>query len=140
MEKFWKKNENFNFENLNRFKPLLILPLIIWFIYMVSDSSNLSLQNKKRLEMNIHDEYKDKVIEKGRDKNNRNTPYLIREQTNLYHEDSIVWSKIDVGDTLIKLKNSSLLKIVKKDTIIIVDYRDVYKYWDSIYKNEKSLF
>ena len=137
MEKFWKRIEDFNFDGLSSFKPLLALPLIFWFIYMVSDSSNLFKQNKKRLEMEIQDEYSDRVIEKGRDKNNRNTPYLIRKKTNLYHIDSIVWSKIDVGDSLIKLKNSSLLKIIKKDTIIIVDYKEVYNHWDSIYKNEK---
>lgn len=137
MEKFWKRIEDFNFENLSSFKPLLALPLIFWFIYMVSDSSNSFKQNKKRLEMEIQDEYSDRVIKKGRDKKNRNTPYLIRKKTNLYHLDSIVWSKIDVGDSLVKLKNSSLLKIIKKDTVIIVDYKEVYNHWDSIYRNEK---
>lgn len=137
MEKFWKRIEDFNFENLSSFKPLLVLPLFFWFIYMVSDSSNSFKQNKKRLEMEIQDEYSDRVIKKGRDKNNRNTPYLIRKKTNLYHLDSIVWSKIDVGDSLVKLKNSSLLKIIKKDTVIIVDYKEVYNHWDSIYRNEK---
>ncbi|ESU23064.1 hypothetical protein FLJC2902T_32280 [Flavobacterium limnosediminis JC2902] len=136
LENFWKKENNF--ENINpQYKALLTLLMIVLFICFVALSSNLFEQNKKRLEMELDLEYNDVVIEKGRDKNNRNNPYLILSKTNLYHEDSIIWAKIDVGDSLIKQKKSSLLKVIKKDTVIILDYKDVYKYWDNIYRNER---
>ena len=103
MEKFWRKIEEFNFEKIEpQFKALLAIPLIFWFICMVSNASNLILQNKNRLKMETESEYNGKVFKKGLDKNNRNTPYLVLENKSLYHEDSIVWSKVDVGDSLIK--------------------------------------
>jgi len=125
---------------LEEIKPeyvaLAALPIIFWFVYSVTDASNPYKQNEERLNLRIQDEYRDVVIEKGRMKNNRNMPYLKRLKSEIYYEDELIWSKIEVGDSLFKIKGSPILTIKKKDTVILSDYNYVYSYWDSIYRSE----
>ncbi len=133
------RNPNHN-SLLEKVKPqyvALLAPfIIVWFLYNVGSASNLFKQNDIRLKNNIEQEYNDIVTEKGLDSSNRNTPYLKLSRTKLYNEDKIIWSKIDVGDTLVKKSGTSILKIKKKDTTVFADYNVVHKYWYSIYRSE----
>ena len=78
----------------------------------------------------------EETIEKAKDTFNRYSPYIKFYREQKLHIDHIIWQKVKVGDTLEKIKGSSTLKIKSRDTIILIDYKDIYKYWDSIYKNE----
>jgi len=121
---------------LEKLKPeiaaLAVLPVIVFLIYNVSNTSNHYKQNEERLERNKEAEYKDVVVEKGRLEYNRNRLYLKRKNSDVYGEDEMIWQKVTVGDSLLKIKDSPILIIKKKDTIITVDYRDIYKHDDSV--------
>lgn len=52
---------------------------------------------------------------------------------NDFYEVSI---KYDVGDSLFKKENSTILQIHKKDTVITVDYNTMIPYYDSIYRQD----
>jgi hypothetical protein len=134
MKNFWEEGI---FENINpKYIALIILPMIVWFLYNTSKMSNVFLQNENRLKSEINDEFKGVIIEKAKDTFNRYSPYIKFYREQKFHIDNIIWQKVKVGDTLEKTKGSSTLKIKSRDTIILIDYKDIYKYWDSIYKNE----
>ena len=113
-----------------------LLGVIIFctWIYLVSKSCNPYTQNENDLRNHIQSEYQDIVIDKGVDKNNRNTPYIERKHFGKYSEDELIWKYIEVGDSLVKIKGTSKLEIYKKDTLITVDYKDVFSHYDSLYR------
>lgn len=104
-----------------------------WLV-LVSKSCNHYVQNEDNLKNHIQAEYQDVVTDKGVDRNNRNTPYIERKNSGKYSEDELIWKYIEVGDSLIKIKGTSKLQIHKKDTLIIVDYKDVFSHYDSLYR------
>ena len=104
------------------------------WLLLVSKSCNHYAQNEDNLKDHIQAEYQDIVTDKGVDKNNRNTPYIERKNAGKYSEDELIWKYIEVGDSLIKIKGTSKLQIHKKDTLIIVDYKDVFSHYDSLYR------
>lgn len=111
----------------------LIFFFVLFFWFKVGDSGeNL----KKSYEMDVNEYYNSIVIEKGLDKSNRNTPYFILNNKSKSHIDQLLFQKIEVGDTLLKRSGQSILKIIRKDTILFFDFKDIYHYYDSIYKTE----
>ena len=121
---------NFDISHIIRaFRGSNILHMVI-----ISKSCNHHSQNERSLEDNIQSEYQDIVTDKGVDKSNRNTPYIERKHAGKYNEDELIWKYIEVGDSLIKIKGTSKLQIHKKDTLIIVDYKDVFSHYDSLYR------
>ena len=113
-------------------KFLFIVLAFFLFFYEFSKSLNDSERNKKKLKEEISSSYKHIIIEKMRDSNNRNMPYLTYENGERKYEHMIIWKKIDVGDTLEKINGNSIINIYKKDTTIFADYKDVYMYYDSV--------
>jgi len=109
----------------------VIFFILIFFVFKVGDhNENL----KKSHEYNVNEHFNSIVIEKGLDASNRNTPYYVLNNKSKSHIDSLLYIKIDIGDTLRKNSGQSILKIIKKDTIISFDYQTIYNYYDSIYK------
>ena len=119
-----------------KYSLLLILPIIAWMTYNYSVMSNYPQQNLERLQLDKESQSNDIIVEKGKDKWNRDTPYLKLKNSSRNSYDEIIWNKAEIGYSLVKVKNSATLKLVKKDTVIFIDYNDIYKHWDSIYKNE----
>jgi len=133
---FLNKDED-EFEAFNLKYLILLVPFALFFLIReVAESSNLYEQNKIWLNEKITSEYKDVVTGKGLDKNNRNNPYLKRAKSSPYFEKEIIWNKIDIGDSLIKIKGDSILKIIKRNKTIYIDFKDIYSKTDSILRVE----
>lgn len=122
------------FENIHpSIKGLVAGIMFLTFFYIVSDSSNHQKHNRERLQEFTDCEINDIIVEKGIDKRNRNTHFLIGNRHFAMYEDELFWNKIEIGDSLIKVKGTSVLSVYKKDTIIKLDYKRIYAYYDSLY-------
>jgi hypothetical protein len=133
MKNFWKNGFEIDFENknINPWSSLLVLPIIVWLLYNYGNMSNPFLQNKEWLKRKTEVNLEGIVVKHGIDSSNRNTPFIKLKGQEFYHEDREIWKLIEVGDSLSSKKNSPILNIYKKDTIIKVDYREIYKARDS---------
>jgi hypothetical protein len=122
------------FENIHpSIKALIGGIMFLTFFYIVSDSSNHQKHNRERLKEFIDFEINDVIVEKGIDKRNRNTPFLVGKKNFVMHENELFWNRIEIGDSVAKMKGTSLLSVYKKDTIIKLDYKSIYAYYDSLY-------
>lgn len=126
----------FDISDMISSSKLGLLGVIIFctLIYLVSKSCNPYTQNEDDLMNHIQSEYQDVVIDKGVDKNNRNTPYIERKHSRKYPEDELIWKYIEIGGSLVKIKGTSKLQIHKRDTLIILDYKDIFSHYDSLYR------
>lgn len=126
-----QENDNYDFERWGVLILFIIAVLGISYCMLKSTPYNM---NKTSLEDNIKAEYQGRIVEKGLDSTNRNTPYYSFKDSKKIHEDTYVLDKVSVGDSIVKRANSSKIEIHKKDTIILVDYNDVYLHNDSLIK------
>lgn len=112
--------------------------ILIFFVFFVLGVSYCTLQNtpynlnKSRLEDNIKAQYQGKIIIKGLDSANRKIPYYSFKDSIKIYEDDYIMNIVSIGDSIIKKANSSKIEIHKKDTLIVIDYRDVYLYNDTL--------
>ena len=134
MKTFWKNGFEIDFENKNRWTALLALPIVVWFIYHLNYGMNEFQQNKDWLKYKTTENLNGVVAKKGIDSSNRNTPFIKLKYQTFYHEDKEIWQYIEVGDSLSSPRNSPILEIHKKDTILKIDYRNLYWKQDSIIK------
>lgn len=123
-----------DFENISpQVKALCIIPMLGLFFYEIITSSN-QYQNKKRLEKNIENSFHGIIAEKQLDKYNRNAPFVKFSNSNNLYIDKIFWDKLGIGDSLNKESGDSILFVYRNKDIIKLDYKNVFTYWDSIYK------
>lgn len=128
---------NFDLSDIISPSKLGLLGAVIfctWFFLVSKSCNDYYARNESDLNNHVQAEYQDVIIDKGVDRNNRNTPYLERKHSGRYSEDELIWKYIEVGDSLVKIKGTSKLQIHKKDTLIIVDYKDVFSHYDSLYR------
>lgn len=123
----------FDIENYSsQFKALIIFLITIGWLCFIILNSNRYEQNKSQYQDMLKDEFSGKIVERYIDKNNRNSPTFILNNSNGFVQYSQLWKKINIGDSLFKKSNSRLVTIIKKDTIIVFDIYKEYKYVDSI--------
>ena len=119
--------------NPSKLGLLAAILFCIWLTF-VSKLGNHYALNDDNLKNNIKSEYKGIVLEKGIDKANHSSPYIVKKNFGKYFEDELIWQYVEIGDSLVKNKGTSKLKIYKKDTLIIVDYKNVFFHYDSLYR------
>lgn len=74
------------------------------------------------------------IVSRKQVDNHKSVLTTINEQNfNDFYEISL---KYDVGDSLFKKQNSTIMQIYKKDTIITIDYNTMIPYYDSIYRQD----
>jgi len=88
---------------------------------------------RRHVKMIKEDTYNGIVSRKQID-NHKSVLTTINEKNfNDFYEISI---KYDVGDSLFKKENSTIMQIYKRDTIVSVDYNTMILYYDSIYRQD----
>ena len=121
-----------NIAIINILKALIFF-FVLFFVFNIDDvGENL----KKSYQADVNEYYNSIVTEKGLDKTNRNTPYFILNNKSKSHIDQLLFQKIAVGDTLRKQSGQTILKIIRKDTILFFDFKVIYHYFESIYKTQ----
>ncbi|MDR0227532.1 MAG: hypothetical protein LBI72_00455 [Flavobacteriaceae bacterium] len=139
---FFKNNSSEDLSWLAN-KPWVILVMVFGVVggllYLIV-TDNKFTRNDRDLRENLLKEYRGIVIEKAKDKANRNVPYIILSDGTRFNYFSSVYPVVEVGDSIITEVNSSEIRIVKKDTIIYRDYvKDEWQYWDDWNRGQKVL-
>ena len=122
-----------DFENskyLNYFVAILMAGI---FLLILNTNQNESFENVIRVIEK--DEYYSKVTKKYMDNKNHNDPTIVLssgKKITLYGEQ---YALINVGDSLSKKKNTGILEVYKKDTIIKIDQR---KYIETLMPKNKE--
>ncbi len=123
-----------DFENskyLNYFVVILMAGIFFWIL---NTDENESFE--KVIRVIEKDEYYSKVTKKYIDTKNHNDPIIVLssgKKISLYGQQ---YDLINVGDSLSKKKNTGILEVYKKDTIIKIDQR---KYIETLKpKNKKN--
>ena len=128
-------NNGFDFENFDRRWLIIIsIPIILIVMQKCVNEMNQYKINSDSYKIEVAREYNGIVIKKGRDRNNHNFSFFnLNDSTEISNED-LIWDKVSIGDTVIKVKNSRKIEIRKKNRIILIDYYNIYKYRDSLYR------
>ena len=120
------------FENIHpSIKALIGGIIFLTFFYLIR--VNHQKQGREKLQEFIDSEIKAIIVEKGVNKRNRSMPFLIGKRDFRMYENELFWNRIEIGDSLVKAKGTSLLSVYKKDTMIKLDYKSIYAYYDSLY-------
>ncbi|MFB9078019.1 hypothetical protein ACFFLS_05035 [Flavobacterium procerum] len=77
------------------------------------------------------------IVKKYLDKDNRMSPMFQLNNSSEVYGYAILWEKAKTGDSLIKKANSRFVKILKKDTTLVIDMNTAFKYHDTFPENEK---
>ncbi|UUF15492.1 MULTISPECIES: hypothetical protein [Flavobacterium] len=77
------------------------------------------------------------IVKKYKDKRNHMSPTFKLKDSSQVFGYSIIWEKAEIGDSLFKKANSRFVKILKKDTTIVLDMNVAFKYHDTLQENEK---
>lgn len=130
-------NNGIDFENFDKkWLVLLVFPGIFWFFWnyqkmITYDGKNDFYKN------HIEDEFNSKVIYKKVAKwhNNHYGKHFDRATLQLSDSTEVfgyysIFEKVNVGDSIIKEKRSTTIKIVKKDTIIYnhIWFKDKFRF------------
>ena len=128
-------NNGFDFENFDRrWFIIIFIPIILIVMRKCVTEMSPYKINKDLYKIEVAREYNGIVIKKGRDRYNHNFSFFnLNDSTEISNED-LIWDKISIGDTVIKIKNSRKIEIRKKDRIILIDYYNMYKFRDSLYR------
>ena len=132
-EKFLDDASNFEFEKLNPlYKGFFVMLGFAVFVSTCSYFSN-DARISKDIYRNMHAEnFSGLIVKKYLDSNNRMSPtFKLKDSSNVYGY-SFIWEKAEIGDSLVKKANSRFIKILKKDTIIVVDMNIAFKYHDTL--------
>ena len=121
------------FENLKYLNWITAIFLVCIFFWIINTDQNESFE--KTIKVIENDEYSAKVIKMFYDKKNHNTPTIVlsNEKTiSLYGQQ---YALVEIGDSLSKKKNTGILEVFKKDTVLKIDQR---KYIESLMPKSKE--
>lgn len=108
-------------ENTNLYKGISAIILILIFIFVLKSKDNDGWD--KVIKVIEQDEYYGKVNEKFIDTKNHNTPIvrlLPKKEISLYGQQ---WELIDVGDSISKRLNTTVIQVFKRDKVITIDQK-----------------
>lgn len=77
------------------------------------------------------------IVKKYLDKDNKMSPTFKLKDSSKVFGYTFLWAKTETGDSLVKKVNSRFVKIFKKDTVIIFDMNDAFKYHDTFAENKE---
>lgn len=104
------------------FRIAALICFVVGFIYIVNIDSNKGFD--KVIETIEKDEYFGHVSNKYIDKKNHNEPMILLstgKKISLYGQQ---YDKIDVGDSLSKKMNTTVIEVYKKDRVITINQKD----------------
>ena len=108
-------------ENTNVYKGISIVLLVLIFIFIMKSNDNNGWDNV--IKVIEQDQYYGKVDKKFIDTQNHNTPIirlLPEKEISLYGQQ---WELIDVGDSISKKLNTTVIEEFKKDKVITIDQK-----------------
>ncbi len=110
---------------------LIVSAAILFVICFLLLMTNHSGKLRDSLNKISKKEIKGVITDKWLDESNRNEPYIKINDT-VKSEYRYIWNQLEKGDRVYKPKNSYILTITRKDTVIEIDYDKVY---DNMYKH-----
>ncbi|AJH13367.1 hypothetical protein [Myroides profundi] len=123
MKNNWFK-DGLDFDNIsiNPFIPMLAVLCLIVLVAYKCGGENAYTENDRQLKENTLKEFKAVVISQEANKGSRAGSYYILDNDMRFYEREYLYKVIEIGDTLITKQNSTRLEIIKKDTILTIDY------------------
>lgn len=138
LEKFLNTISDFNFEKLNPlYKGFFVMLFFTVFISTCSYFSNDTRISKDAYRRMFHEKFSGLIVKKYRDKHNHMSPTFKLKDSSTINGYYTAWEKAEIGDSILKIVNSRFVKILKKDTTIVIDMNVEFKYHDTIPENEK---
>ena len=98
-------------------------------------------KKKEKLRVIYKDMFDEKfsglIIKKHLNKDNRMSPTFKLKDFSEVFGYSTLWEKAEVGDSLAKKASSRFVKILKKDTTIVLDMNVAFRYHDTFPENKE---
>lgn len=121
--------------NLKKLSPIyqgfLVTCFFAIFISTCSYFSNEAKMSKDAYRQIFQKKISGLIVKKFLDKHNHMShTFTLNDSSHVYGY-SIIWEKAEIGDSLFKKANSRFVKILKKDTTIVIDMNLAFKYHDT---------
>ncbi len=137
-EKFLTNILDFKFEKLNPiYQGFFVMCFFAIFVSTCSYFSNDAKMSKDAYRHMFNENFSGLIVKKYKDKRNHMSPTFKLKDSSQVFGYSIIWEKAEIGDSLFKKANSRFVKILKKDTTIVLDMNVAFKYHDTLQENEK---
>ncbi|UPZ16685.1 hypothetical protein [Flavobacterium humidisoli] len=138
LEKILNDIADFNFEKLNPlYQGFFVMVFFAVFVSTCSYFSNEAKISKDAYKEMFHENFSGIIVKKFLDKHNHmSQKFILKDSTPIYVY-PVLWEKAEIGDSLFKKVNSRFVKILKKDTTIVLDMNVAFKYHDTLQENEK---
>lgn len=144
---FRKTIEDVEFEYPDiRYVIIFFLVAFVIVFLIFKDDFLLSIdpyqQNKEFTKRNYEMEFFGKVEEKGIDKENHSAPFVRfrNSKEKIYGRQEDFIDAISIGDSVAKSRNSKLLFVFKRDTILRIDFEEIHRRNDSVIKSKERKF
>ncbi|WP_431243457.1 hypothetical protein ACQ9BO_02125 [Flavobacterium sp. P21] len=131
-ENFLDALSNFEFKKLNPiYQGFFVMLFFAVFASTCSYFSNDAKISKDAYREMFDENFSGLIVKKYNDKHNHMSPtFKLKDSSQIYGY-SVLWEKAEIGDSLVKKENSRFIKILKKDTSIVIDMNVAFKYHDT---------
>jgi|GEM_PF-4054561 len=129
---------DFDFKKLNPiYQSFFVMLFFAIYFCTCSYYSNDAKISKDGYRNMFNENFSGLIVKKYLDKDNRMSPtFKLKDSSEVYGY-SVLWEKAEIGDLLVKKTNSRFVKILKKDTTIVVDMDVAFKYHDTFPENKE---
>lgn len=128
----------FEFKNLNPiYQGFFVMLFFAIFVSTCSYYSNEAKMSKDAYINMFGEKFSGSLVKKYLDKQNHMNQTFKLKDSGIIYVYPIIWENTEIGDSLVKKANSRFVKIIKKDTTIMIDMNIAFKYHDTLLENEK---
>ncbi|MDA6068041.1 hypothetical protein NJT12_00290 [Flavobacterium sp. AC] len=137
-DKFLTVILDFNFERLKPiYQGFIVMLFFSIFFCTCSYFSNDAKICKDAYKDMFDEKFSGLIIKKHLNKDNRMSPTFKLKDFSEVFGYSTLWEKAEVGDSLAKKASSRFVKILKKDTTIVLDMNVAFRYHDTFPENKE---
>ncbi|WP_456315180.1 hypothetical protein [Pseudomonas shirazensis] len=131
-EKIFTAILDFDFKKLNpMYQGFFVMLFLTTFFCTCSYFSNEGKRSKDGYKSMFYKKFSGLILKKYLDKDNRMSPTFKLMDSSEVFGYPVLWEKTEIGDSLLKKANSRFVKIIKKDTTIVIDMNVAFKYHDT---------
>lgn len=123
---------DFDFKKLNPiYQGFFVVTFFAIVVSTCSYFSNDAKISKDAYREMFDENFSGLIVKKYKDKHNHMSPtFKLKDSSQIYGY-SVLWEKAEIGDSLVKKENSRFIKILKKDTTVVIDMNVAFKYHDT---------
>lgn len=123
---------DFDFKKLNPlYQGFFVMLFFAIFVSTCSYFSNEAKISRDAYKYMFDEKFSGLIVKKYLDKDNHMSRKFTLKDSSYIYAFSVLWEKAEIGDSLLKKANSRFVKILKKDTTIVIDMNVAFKYYDT---------